>query len=624
MPKREGPSLEDLQRRMQKKSRSITGGGLDARKKAILASIYRKKKYPRDAFYTLYQPRTDASRSKYGLTWAKANKAQRAARKADNMLGQGLYMRGSGGFFGDLWRNRSKIFDAGDAAAKAMGFGNISGPLRQALRASGIGAYDVATNDLINGGNQNTFQAPSFTPVSDTGEIMMSNREYISNVYGPSSSGFSVQSYELNPGLESTFPFLAQIAANYSEYEFKQLIFSYKSTVTDFQTTNGIAGQVLTATQYNTDEDVFRDKQSMMVYHGAASAKSTGNIMSGVECDPRKLSGTVGKFVRHQGLPRGEDQKEYDLGRFNIATVDFPSVLQNQAIGELWVSYTVVLRRPKLVVSRGLAISQDLYGCSPLPGQVDVADTVLVATPGSHPVCIPWSKTSACLIGASFNNIGVKVDIPAQVVDGTLIETTHKPNLGMVTATGYAVWPGITAGALREIELTFPADYSGDVRIKYQALSHTPTYTPKFSSGGARSVGQIQPISDILLGIDGGAISNPGAWISQAQEQVDQSVALIASGNEIKTTKFDGTNGSGYLCQLELHVRVQQSRDGVDNKVYLQIMNTKSAGAGEPVINASLEISEYNSGMTRKGTDLVDWQIPSTEEGRSLPAPQLP
>jgi hypothetical protein len=149
---------------------------------------------------------------------------------------------------------------------------------------------------------------------------------------------------------------LPQIAANYSEYAFVQLIFSFKSTVTDFQTTNGIAGQVLTATQYNTDEEAFRDKQSMIVYHGAASAKSTGNIMSGVECDPKKLSGSHGKFVRHHSLPRGEDQKEYDLGRLTIATVDFPAVLQNQAIGELWVSYTVALCRPKLVVSRGLAI----------------------------------------------------------------------------------------------------------------------------------------------------------------------------------------------------------------------------------------------------------------------------
>jgi hypothetical protein len=622
MPKRgrgEMLMLEDITNKRQRR-----GGGLSDKKKAIMAAIYREKKYPRKKYYTLYRPRTEESKAKFGETWAKATKAQRAARKEADMLGYGLYMRGRGGFFGNLWNKRSAIFDAGDAAAKAMGYGHISGPLRKALRASGIGSYDVATNDLINGGNQNTFQAPSFTPVSDTGEIMMSNREYISNVYGPSSSGFSVQSYDLNPGLESTFPFLAQIAANYSEYEFKQLIFSYKSTVTDFQTTNGIAGQVLTATQYNTDEDVFRDKQSMMVYHGAASAKSTGNIMSGVECDPRKLSGTPGKFVRHQGLPRNEDQKEYDLGRFNIATVDFPAVLQNQAIGELWVSYTVVLRRPKLVVSRGLAISQDLHGLSPLPGQQAVADTSLVAAPGANNVCVPWSKTAACVVAASANSIGVLVDVPTLEVDAAQLEGPLKPNLGMVVGTGYATWPGITAGKLREIELTFPADYSGDVRIKYQAVAHDVDSAPKFASAGARSVGQIEPISDMLIGIAGGTVLPAGSYITQAQEQADQSVALIGSGVEIKSTSTSNTNTTAFLCQLELHVRVQQSRDGIDNKVFLQIMNTKSGGAPEPVINASLEISEYNSGMTRKGTDLVDWEIPSTEEGRSLPAPQLP
>lgn len=620
--------------RPSKRKRSAGGGASTssrtlAQKKALWSSYYTNKKYPRDQYYRRYFRRDAESRAKYGVSYAKATKDQRAARKGADMMGKGLYMRGRGGFFGDLWKQRSRIFDGANAAGKAMGLGHITGPIRQALKASGIGGYEVSTNDLINGGNQNTFQAPSFTPVSDTGAILMSNREYISNVYGPPSAGFSVQSYDLNPGIEASFPFLAQIASNYSEYSFVQLIFSFKSSVTDFQTTTGVAGQVLTATQYNTDEEPFSDKQSMMVYHGANSSKSTGNMMSGVECDPAKLAGSHGKFVRYKSLPRGEDQKEYDLGRFSIATVDFPDKLQNQAIGELWVSYTVVLRRPKLTVSRGLAISQDLLGVSPLAGAASCPGTQIVASPGVGNTCIPWSQEPGELISASGNNIGVVVALGDHRVTNTDLlagntPTDFFPNLGSHGAVlGSSTWPGITAGGCQELKILFPGDYSGDVRIVYSATSADPDSACEWISCGARSEGQVEGISDMLAGVRNGVgfQDGSGIYISSAA-QTNQSVCILGGGNQIET-KVSGPPTSAFLCHVELHVRIQQALGGVDNAVYLQIMNTKQGGAPVAISNAQITVAEYNSGYTRKGTGLIDWQIAATEDGRPLPMPMV-
>ena len=135
------------------------------------------------------------------------------------------------------------------------------------------------------------FEAPSFVEISDTGAIILSHREFVGNVYGPSAGkDFEVQAFTLNPGLEDTFPWLAQIAGNYEEYQMMQLMFSFKSTVSNFQTSTGVTGTVLSATQYDTNQRLFEDKKTIMETHGATSCKATQNLVAGVECDPTKLS----------------------------------------------------------------------------------------------------------------------------------------------------------------------------------------------------------------------------------------------------------------------------------------------------------------------------------------------
>lgn len=80
---------------------------------------------------------------------------------------------------------------------------------------SGRGSY--ARNEVMVGGDE-------------TGSICISNREYVGDIFAPSASGtFSVTPFPLNPGLEQSFPWLSQLAANYEEYEFIQLVFEFKS-----------------------------------------------------------------------------------------------------------------------------------------------------------------------------------------------------------------------------------------------------------------------------------------------------------------------------------------------------------------------------------------------------------
>jgi len=130
-------------------------------------------------------------------------------------------------------------------------------------------------------------------------------------------SDFTNTSYDLNPGLVSNFPFLAQFAQNFEEYEFIQVVFEYHSTVDASSTNNpnGNTGTVIMATNYNVMAPPFVDKEQMIQYHGGVSGRMTENLIHGVECDPAKTSGAPQKYVR-TGLPINQDLKTYDLGCF--------------------------------------------------------------------------------------------------------------------------------------------------------------------------------------------------------------------------------------------------------------------------------------------------------------------
>ena len=198
----------------------------------------------------------------------------------------------------------------------------------------------------------------------EAGALTVSHREYIGDIFAPASasvSEFTVQSFPLNPGLEQTFPWLSQIAQNYEEYEMKQCVFEFVSTVQDINSSNGQVGTIISATQYNASKPDFKDKPAMAAYAHSVSGKSTDNQTHGVECDPSKLSGSEGKYVRANPVMTGEDLKTYDHGRFQLATHNIPAAMASGTLGELYVSYTVCLRKPKFFTGRGLGLTRSLY-----------------------------------------------------------------------------------------------------------------------------------------------------------------------------------------------------------------------------------------------------------------------
>lgn len=191
---------------------------------------------------------------------------------------------------------------------------------------------------------------------SSEGHIYVAHREYLGEVTtgGDPFTTFGV--YPLNPGMSQTFPWLSSIAANFEEYEFNGLIFEFVShSANALNSTDTALGAVMMATQYNANSAPFSDKASMMQYDKTVSGKPSVNIVHAVECARRKtvlpeMFVRTGPVVQTATAP--QDMRMYDWGKFQLSTQGMQDPC---TLGELWVTYSVTLRKPKLPGSYGSA-----------------------------------------------------------------------------------------------------------------------------------------------------------------------------------------------------------------------------------------------------------------------------
>jgi hypothetical protein len=293
---------------------------------------------------------------------------------------------------GDMWAASAGLRKQGGDWLRGGGAGAWGRAAGHAASALGIGDY--VANDIVNdGAGQNI---PSFGGTAQNA-VTITHKEYISDVFAPASFGtFQNTVYSLNPGIERTFPWLSQVAVNYEEYTLKQLIFTFRSTVTDFVATNGQVGTIIMATQYNPSDNPFVSKQDAMEYEASMSGKCSVNMLHGVECDPAQLSGAPGKYLRAGPVRSQDDLKQYDWGNLNIGVSNIPKEFENQSLGELWVSYTVELRKPKFFVTRGLNILRDTFlGNTVAGGAGSSIGNCAVGIAQQNRIGGTWAKTSA-------------------------------------------------------------------------------------------------------------------------------------------------------------------------------------------------------------------------------------
>lgn len=202
-----------------------------------------------------------------------------------------------------------------------------------------------------------------------TGDVYLARREFLGNVTAsvtgsnsntagvnmPIQSQFSVQSYNINAGLRTTFPWLSQVAKNFTLYEMHGIVFEYKPTCGEFGNMNTNAlGKVVMCTQYDPDAPVFTSSVQMENYDYATACKPSEHMLHGVET---KHSQRATNMLYVRTGPTSKDEILTDIGDFQIATegiaMNIPpnggvSTTYQIPIGELWVAYKVKLSRANI------------------------------------------------------------------------------------------------------------------------------------------------------------------------------------------------------------------------------------------------------------------------------------
>jgi len=331
-------------------------------------------------YYSKYKPRSyyvqgsRANIKRMGKTWRSATNTQRTNRKRLGYYGRGKYgmqtMRKAYNFvntpafksgFRQGFAGVADAAAAGAAMATAAGQPEFAVPLGTAAGVLGvasnyIGRGSYKKNGLITGGADTM---PRMQHINDeTGSLMVSHRERLMDVFAPADSGFHQDVFTVSPGIEKTFPWLSQIAANYEEYELMQCVFEYDGhSLVGINDTLEVQGSLIMATQMNVKDKPFRDRHEMERFPHASKCAQHGSMAHGVECDPRKIQGDGHRYIRMGGLTKDEDARDFDHAKFSIGQFNTPVELQSKEIGQLFVYYTVKLMKPKISSGRGDAIS---------------------------------------------------------------------------------------------------------------------------------------------------------------------------------------------------------------------------------------------------------------------------
>jgi hypothetical protein len=231
---------------------------------------------------------------------------------------------------------------------------------------TGFGDYSVQSNTLMTGG----MSPPEIVNSSSNGGVIVRHREYLADLQ--STADFTLSTFPLNPGLDSSFPWLSHLADGFEQYRFRGMIFEFKSTSSDAVLSTSAStslGVVVMATQYNSLDADFSDKRTMENHQYANAAKPSLTFYHPIECAKSQTS-VDELYVRHGDIPTGADLRLYDLGKFSVATMGMQNV--GGVIGEIWCTYEIELFKPKIVDVAGITLDtahysgQDFTAAAPL------------------------------------------------------------------------------------------------------------------------------------------------------------------------------------------------------------------------------------------------------------------
>jgi len=240
----------------------------------------------------------------------------------------------------------------GRTIGSMVGYGDVGAQQGTNLAASisrwlGSGDYSVSSNSLT----QRVAAGGTIPAMHKEGQtVIVRHKEFISEVL--SSTTFKVQQqFNINPGLSLTFPWLAGIAAQFSEYRIRGMVYHYVPTSGDaINGTNPAIGSVMLQTSYRASESAPTSKIELLNEYWSSEAKPSEPFCHPIECDPKENPFNV-QYIRTGSVSAGDSVLMYDLGKTTLAVSGMPAT--GNVVGDLWVTYEIELRKPILTDLNG-------------------------------------------------------------------------------------------------------------------------------------------------------------------------------------------------------------------------------------------------------------------------------
>lgn len=395
-----------------------------------------------------------ASKAVYGETYKTATMPQRMNRLRAGFRGRGDYS-GQGDYaswkpFLQKWVPKGSLSAVGGYLAG--GFGSHLGQAASNYLGWGDYAGEAGGNQII--ADSNVHKPITVNASNDlSGDIYISHREYLGNVTAlgtgvSTPSSFSSQTFPINVGVAATFPWLSQIAVNFSLYELEGCIFEYRPTSGELGSAANTLGKVVMVTQYDPDASPFTSTIEMENYDYSNACKPSEHMIHGVETDPKQRA-TKMLYVR-SGVS-SKDKIFTDVGFFQVATEGLPvnvAAGTQVNVGELWVTYKVKLSRANLFSALSKEILTDFF-LARTTGAVNLFNDSLAlqqsttyllnsySTPAdvSHP---SNKKTNGIGCDLSTGGLaGFNITFPVTIVNGTFKVFAYIQN-GAAAATGWS------------------------------------------------------------------------------------------------------------------------------------------------------------------------------------------
>jgi hypothetical protein len=290
------------------------------------------------------------------------------------------------------------------------------------------------------------------------GDCQVTHREYVgeisANAGGPPTT-FNVQSFAINPGLQSLFPWLSKIASNFESYNFSKLKFCYET-----EAPSSLGGTLVLAVDYDALDAAPVSKQQALAYRSSVRSAPWNDCChtSGAE-DLHKFKS---RFIRTGAVPATADLKTYDVG--NLFTITQGVTTASATCGELYVEYSVHLMTPVfdfpvpqaggLIVSGGTESTANPLGDAPVVDNqalgftVDAASVITMTNPGTYlmicDVIVANTLTDIILTGSA----------------GAVVTANQVAQIPAAATTGLRSWRVVTSSANATVALTAAAGVS--------------------------------------------------------------------------------------------------------------------------------------------------------------------